>query len=142
MNSLTDSWIQKLSESSQTIVPTKLEYTVATGKEVLTLLRSAFGVMPVPLLQDAIGVALKVIQLCEVGCIPPSKVARRLINGSHQDALVVEKKVKELQERVGHLMIVILHRVTPKNEDGSEETIVTTMKGIEEDIRALVRYDL
>jgi hypothetical protein len=40
---------------------------MATGKEVLTLLRSASGIMPVPLLQDAIGVALKVIQLCEVG---------------------------------------------------------------------------
>jgi hypothetical protein len=48
-------------------VPTKLEYTAATGKEVLTLLQSAAGVMPVPLLRDAIGVALKVIQLCEVG---------------------------------------------------------------------------
>jgi len=61
---------------------------------------------------------------------------------SHQDALVVEQKVKELQERVSHLMIVILHRVTPKNEDGSEEAVVTTVKGIEEDIKALVRCDL
>jgi 2-iminoacetate synthase ThiH len=56
--------------------------------------------------------------------------------------LVVEQKVKELQERVSHLMIVILHRVTPENEDGSEEAVVTTMKGIEEDIKALVRYEL
>jgi 2-iminoacetate synthase ThiH len=56
--------------------------------------------------------------------------------------LAVEQKVKELQERVGHLMIVILHQVTPKHEDGSEGTVVTTMKGIEEDIKALVRYDL
>jgi 2-iminoacetate synthase ThiH len=56
--------------------------------------------------------------------------------------LVVEQKVKELQEKVGHLMIVILHRVTPKNEDGSEEAVVTTVKGIEEDITALVRCDL
>ena len=39
-------------------------------------------------------------------------------------------------------MIVILHRVTPKNEDGSEEAVVTTMKSIEEDIKALVRCDL
>jgi hypothetical protein len=55
---------------------------------------------------------------------------------------VVEKKVKVLQERVGYLMIVILHRITPKNEDGSKEAVVTTMKGIEEDIKALVRCDL
>ena len=54
--------------------------------------------------------------------------------------MVVEQKVKELQERVGYLMIIILHRVTPKNEDGSE--VVTTVKGIEEDIKALVRCDL
>ena len=56
--------------------------------------------------------------------------------------MVVEQKVKGLQERVGHLMIVILHHVTPKNESGREGTVVTTMKGIEEDIKALVRYDL
>ena len=56
--------------------------------------------------------------------------------------MVVEKKVKGLQERVGHLMIVILDHVTPKNEDGSEETVVTTAKGIEEDIKAVVRCDL
>jgi hypothetical protein len=54
---------------------------------------------------------------------------------------VVEKKVKVLQERIGHLMIVFLHRVTPKNEDGREEDVVTSMKGIEEDIRGLVRCD-
>ena len=56
--------------------------------------------------------------------------------------MAVEQKVKELQERVGHLMIVILHHVTPKNEDGSEETVVATIKGIEEDIKALIRYNL
>ena len=79
VNSLTDIWFQKLSESSRTGVPTKLEYTATTGEEVLTLLQSAAGVMPVPLLQDAIRVALKVIQLCEVGWIPPWKVARQLM---------------------------------------------------------------
>ena len=79
VNSLTDIWIQTLSESSRTGVSTKLEYTAATGKEVLILLQSAAGVMPVPLLQDAIGVASKVVQLCEVGWIPPWKVARQLM---------------------------------------------------------------
>jgi len=46
-----------------------MEYTTATGKEILTLLQSAAGVMPVPLLQDAIGVAVKIVQACEVCCI-------------------------------------------------------------------------
>ncbi len=61
-----DICIQKLSENSRTVVPTKTEYIAATGKEVLTVLQSAAKVMPVPLLQDAIGVALKIIQVCEV----------------------------------------------------------------------------
>jgi len=47
-------------------VPTKAEYTMATGKEILTLLQTAAGIIPVPLLQDAIGVALNIIQVCEV----------------------------------------------------------------------------
>ena len=56
--------------------------------------------------------------------------------------MAIEQRVKELQERVGHLMIIIVHRVTPKNEEGSEETIVKTVKGIEEDIKTLVRCGL
>jgi hypothetical protein len=39
---------------------------MATVKEVLTLAESAASVAPVPFLQEAIGVALKIIQLCEV----------------------------------------------------------------------------
>jgi 2-iminoacetate synthase ThiH len=61
---------------------------------------------------------------------------------SSQDILAVEQKVKELQERVGHLIIIILHHVTPKNEEGSEEAVVKTVKGIEEDIKTLVRCGL
>ena len=45
---------------------TKKEYTMASVKAVLTLSLSVAGFMPVPLLHDAIGVALKIIQLCEV----------------------------------------------------------------------------
>jgi hypothetical protein len=55
-----------MTENPRAVVPTTTEYVAATGKEVLTLLQSAAGVMPVPLLQDAIGVALKIIRLCEV----------------------------------------------------------------------------
>ena len=39
---------------------------MATVKEVLTLAQSATSVIPVPFLKEAIGVALKIIQLCEV----------------------------------------------------------------------------
>ena len=64
--SLTSIQIQKLSENSQSAVPTKTDYAVATVKEVLTLAQSAASVIPVPFLKEAIGVALKIIQLCDV----------------------------------------------------------------------------
>ena len=63
---LTDIVIQKLSENSWTAVPTTTDYITATGKEVLIVLESAAKVIPVPFLQDAIGVALKIIEVCEV----------------------------------------------------------------------------
>jgi len=72
-------WIQKLSEKSTMAVPTTKDYAVATVKEVLTLSQSAAGVMPVPFLQEAIGVALKIIQVWEVRRIPPWNVARQLM---------------------------------------------------------------
>ena len=65
---------------SQSIVPTKKDYATATVKEVLTLAQSAASVIPVPFLKEAIGVALKIIQVCEVRRIPFLKVAIRLIN--------------------------------------------------------------
>ena len=52
--------------NSQSVVPTKTDYAIATVKEVLTLSQSAAGVTPVPFLQEAIGVALKIIEVCEV----------------------------------------------------------------------------
>ena len=71
--------IQKLSENSQSVVPTKKDYAIATVKEVLTLSQSASAVIPVPFLQEAIGIALVIIQVCEVRWIPPLKFAGPLI---------------------------------------------------------------
>ena len=64
--SLMSIFIQRLSEISQSVVPTKTDYAMATVKEVLTLAQSATSVIPVPFLKEAIGVALKIIQVCEV----------------------------------------------------------------------------
>ena len=64
--SLMSIFIQRLSEISQSVVPTKTDYAMATVKEPLTLAQSATSVIPVPFLKEAIGVALKIIQLCEV----------------------------------------------------------------------------
>ena len=70
------------------------------------------------------------------------KVARRLIELSHQEASDVEQKVKELQVRVGNLMIVIVDHVTLKDEEGSKETVMKIAKGIEQDIKELLRCGL
>jgi Zn finger protein HypA/HybF involved in hydrogenase expression len=60
----------------------------------------------------------------------------------HQEASEVEQKVKELQVRVGNLMIVIVDHVTLKDEEGSKETVVKTAEGIEQDIKELLRCGL
>lgn len=56
----------------------------------------------------------------------------------HQDKSAVEQKVKELQGRVCHLMVVIVDNVTAKNEEGSDEVIVKAAKSIERDIKELL----
>jgi hypothetical protein len=65
-NSLTNICIQELSENKQSVAPTTAAYITASGKQLLTMLQSAAAVIPVPLLQDAIGVAITIIQVCEV----------------------------------------------------------------------------
>ena len=51
----------------------------------------------------------------------------------------MEQKVKDLQERVSHLMIDILRYVTPKSEEGNNEAVVKVVGGIEEDIKQLLQ---
>ena len=60
----------------------------------------------------------------------------------HQEASEVEQKVKELQVRVGNLMIVIVDHVTLKDEEDSKTTVVKTAEGIEQDIKELLRCGL
>ena len=70
---LTHILIQNLSGNSREVIPTT-KYITATGKQALILLQSAAALIPVPLIQEAIGVALKIIKACEVLKIPPKKV--------------------------------------------------------------------
>jgi hypothetical protein len=63
---LTSICIQILSENTRSVVPTKTQYIMATGKQTLELLHSAASLIPVPLLQDVIRVAIKIIETCEV----------------------------------------------------------------------------
>jgi len=54
--------------SGNSVVITKTDYTMTTMKEVLTwsLSHSVAAIIPIPFLQEAIGVALKIIEVCEV----------------------------------------------------------------------------
>jgi len=104
-------------------------------------LQSAASVIPVPLLQETIGVALKIIEICEVCGIPP-RVTRGFMLCFYQDASAVEENVRELQDRLCHLMVVIVDNVTATSEAGSEvvvKAVVKATKGIERDIRDLLR---
>ena len=69
------------------------------------------------------------------------RVARQLIFFD-QEASAVEQKVKELQVRVGDLMIVIVDHVTPKDEEDRKEVVVKTAESIEANIKELFRYGL
>jgi hypothetical protein len=71
----------------------------------------------------------------------PGKVARSFTIYYCQNISesVVGQKVKELQDRVCHLMVVIVEIVTSKNENSSDEVIVKAAKGIERDIKDLLR---
>ena len=60
----------------------------------------------------------------------------------NQEASDAEQKVKELQVRIGDLMIIIVDHVTLKDEEGSKETVVKTEEGIEQDIKELLRWGL
>ena len=115
---------------------------MATVKEVLTLSQSAASVTPVPFLKEAISVALKIIQLCEVRRFPPFEGCKTFDQIIHQEVSDVEQKVKELQVWVGNLMIVIVDHVTLKDEKGSKDTAMKIAKGIEQDIKDLLRCSL
>jgi hypothetical protein len=134
---LTRICIQKLSENTRAVVPTTTQYIVATSKQALGLLQTAASVIPVPLLQEALGIAVKIIEICEVCQIHAGRLQTVYIFG-YQEASDVQQKVKELQKRVSHLMIVIVDNVTVKYEEGSE-VVVKAVQGIEKDVKDLLR---
>ena len=69
----------------------------------------------------------------------PENVAKLLTIYYFQSTSVVGKKVKELKDRIYNLSKVIVETFTPNNENGSEEVIVKAAKGIEGDIKDLLR---
>ena len=78
--SLTHIWIQESSENRTEVVPSTAQYFMAVGKEALKVLQSAAAFIPVPLIREAVGVALKIMEVCEDRCevckIPPTKCCK------------------------------------------------------------------
>ena len=107
------------------------------------MLQSAAAFIPVPLIREAVGVALKIMEVCEERCevckIPSRKCCKMVNNNYYQSTSAVGKKVKELKDRVYHLSKIIVETFTPNYENGSEEVIVKAAKGIERDIKDLLR---
>ena len=83
---------------------------------------------------------LKLLKYARLVRFRPGTVVRSFSIYCCQNVSAVEKKVKELQDRVCHLMVVIIDNVTSKNEEGGDEIIVKAAKGIERDIKDLLRY--
>jgi hypothetical protein len=136
---LTSICIQILSENTRPVSPTKTQYIMATGKQALELLHSAASVIPVPLLQDVIRVAIKVIETCEVREFLHGQATRRFTyDYVYQEVSAVQQKVKELQNRVGHIIIVIVNNVTVEYEEDSE-VVVKAVGDIQKDVQDLLR---
>jgi len=61
----------------------------------------------------------------------------------YQESSAIEENVKGLQDRICHLMVVIVENVTARNEESEEASVKATVKaakGIESDIKDLLRY--
>ena len=102
-------------------------------------MQTAAPFIPVPLIKEAVDVALKIIEVCEV-CEILLRYGYKMVNNIYfQNTTVVNEKVKELKNRVYHLSKVIADTFTPNDENGSEEVIVKAAKGIEQDIKDLLR---
>ena len=82
--SLTHIWIQISSDNPREVVPSTAQYIMATGKQALKVLQSAAAFIPVPLIREAIGVALKIMEVCEERCevctIPPRNCCKMVYN--------------------------------------------------------------
>ena len=76
---------------------------------------------------------------CEVCEISLRKHCKWLTIYYCQNTSVVGIKVKELKDRVYHLSKVIVETFTPNNENSCDEVIVRAAKGIERDIKDLLR---
>ncbi|CAA7267066.1 unnamed protein product [Cyclocybe aegerita] len=113
---------QDRSDIQRNTTPTTADYMSHGGKQIVQVLETAAGLIPVPFLQEAIRIALRVIEACE-------------------EVIVIEQRVQELQDRVSQLMVVIVDSVIV--QDDSTTGVVQAAAGdIEVDVKALSNYAL
>ncbi|KAJ7843574.1 hypothetical protein B0H13DRAFT_2412537, partial [Mycena leptocephala] len=84
-----------------TATPTTEMYVIKGGRVLTSTLQGLSGIIPVPFLSDFLKVAITVLDVCE-------------------EAIVIEENVKDLQDRVYTLTLVIIDTV-PANGDASTE---------------------
>ena len=121
--SLTHIWIQESSDNPREVIPTTTQYIKETGKQALTLLQTAAPFIPVPFIKEAVDVALKIIEVCEVCKISLRYGNKWLTIYYFQNTSVVNEKVKELKNRVYYLSKVIGETFTPNDEKDRKSVV-------------------
>ncbi|KAJ6476412.1 hypothetical protein C8R45DRAFT_1102661 [Mycena sanguinolenta] len=77
-------------------------YAIEGGKALAEALENVSDLIPVPFLSSFVGVGVKVLEAC-------------------QEASAIEENVKDLQERVYSIMLVVVNSTVPPNEGTSVE---------------------
>ncbi|KAJ3514814.1 hypothetical protein NLJ89_g2144 [Agrocybe chaxingu] len=97
-------------------VPTTARRAFSASKQVIEVLTSVAGLVPLPYLKDALEVAQRVLQACE-------------------DVTTIEQRVKELQDRICDLLLVILDSLTVHKD--SKDRMREAAGNMKEDIEHL-----
>lgn len=121
--------MSQFANDEEKATPSTTEYIYDGGKQTILILKAAAGFIPAPYIKDAIGVALAVIDACEVSALLLFMSTRALIR--QQEVTFVEQQVGELKNRVCCLMIAIVNSLHP--DDSSD---IKQVEKASEDIRS------
>ncbi|KAF7362278.1 hypothetical protein MVEN_00574300 [Mycena venus] len=83
---------KRLSDLENQVTPSTAMYAIDGGLAFAEALESVSDLIPIPLLSNFVGVAIKVLEACE-------------------EATIIEENVKDLQGRVYNLTLVVIHTV-------------------------------
>jgi hypothetical protein len=86
----------------ENFIPSKSEYAAEGGKEMLEVLQTAAKFVPIPFIQEAIAVALKVLQACEVR-LSPQFVFPSMLDYPFRTPQLLEKKSRNSRTELANL---------------------------------------